>query len=171
MGPIQIMLFGFEDFEATGAIVDELNTLSQAGTITVVDARFLLKGDDGELLAVRASDLSDDERADLRAAAGALIGLGAGAVMGGEEGAVEGALLGAEAGWIGDAGLSDEELDAIGDDLEPGDALLLLVIENSWAEGLRNAIRDAGSVFARAEYLTPEGLVALGALLGLSATE
>jgi hypothetical protein len=51
----------------------------------------------------------------------------------------------------------------------PGDALLLLVIENVWAEGLRDALRDAGAIMAGQDYLTPEGLVALGALLGVEA--
>ena len=41
MGPIQIMVFGFEDFNATGAIADELAALSDAGIITLIDARFL----------------------------------------------------------------------------------------------------------------------------------
>ena len=51
--------------------------------IVVVDARFLLKESNDEVLAVRMSDLDDSERDDLRAAAGALIGLGAGSVLGG----------------------------------------------------------------------------------------
>ena len=170
MGPIQIMMFGFEDFHATGAVAEELGALSEAGTIRVIDARFLLKEDDGNLVAVRASDLTEDERDDLRAAAGALMGMGAGAVLGGAEGALDGALLGAEAGlWIGDAGMTPEELDALGAELMPGDALLLLVIENVWAEGLRDALRDAGAIMAGQDYLTPEGLVALGALLGVEA--
>ncbi len=55
--------------------------MSDAGTIRVVDARFLLKQSNDEVLAVRMSDLDDSEREDLRAAAGALIGLGAGTVL------------------------------------------------------------------------------------------
>ena len=47
-----------------------------------------------------------------------------------------------------------------------GDALLLLVIENVWAEGLSAALRQSGMVTAQQDYVTPEGLVALGALLG-----
>ena len=62
-------------------------------------------------------------------------------------------------------------VDALADEMEVGDALLLLVIENVWAEGLRDALRDAGLVFARQDYLNPDGLLALGAMLGLAATE
>ena len=148
-----------------------MEALSQAGTIRVLDARFLLKESDDELVTVRASDLDDAEREDLRAAAGALIGLGAGAAVGGDEAALAGAILGADAALgVGPVGLSAEDIYTIGDALDVGDALLLLVIENVWASGLRDALRTAGLVYAEQDYLTPEGLIALGALLGLEAT-
>ena len=62
---------------------------------------------------------------------------------------------------------SAAEIGALAEELAIGDALLLLVLENVWAEGLAGAIRDAGVVFAQQDYLSPEGLVALGAMLGL----
>jgi hypothetical protein len=168
MGPIQILLLGFEDFHATGGIADELTALSDVGTIRIIDARFLLKQSDDEVVAARVSDLDDSEREDLRAAAGALVGLGAGAVLGGDDGAAAGVVLGADAAMgIGELGLSEAEVGQLAEELEVGDALLLLVIENVWAAGLAGAIRDAGVVFAQQDYLSPEGLVALGAMLGL----
>ena len=58
-------------------------------------------------------------------AAGALIGLSAGAVVAGEEGAVAGAVLGADAAMgAGEFGLSQEDIDALGDELEVGGPLL-----------------------------------------------
>jgi len=167
MGPIQILTVAFEDFAPTG-IAEELESMSEAGTIRVIDARFLLSTEEG-LVATRASDMTEHERAELRSAAAALVGLGAGAVLAGVEGAEAGAVLGAEAGWIGGSGLTPDEIGALGDELAPGEALLLLVIENVWAEGLRNAIAAAGAVDVDAAYVTPEGLVALGALLGVEA--
>ncbi len=47
------------------------------------------------------------------------------------------------------------------------DALLMLVIENVWATGLAQAVREAGVVSATHDSLSPEGLFALGAMLGL----
>jgi hypothetical protein len=168
MGPIQVFVFGFESFQATGGIAAELEALSDSGTIRLIDVRFLLKEGEDDLLVIRASDLDDLEREDLRAAAGALIGLGAGEVLGGDEGAAAGMILGADAALgIGELGLSDDDLEALGDELEVGDALMLLVVEHVWATGLRDALRDAGVVFARQDFVTPEGLVALGELLGL----
>lgn len=169
MGPIQIFLLGFEHFGATGAIADELARLSDAGTIRIIDARLLYKESADDLVAARMSDLDDSEREDLRAAAGALIGLGAGAVLGGDEdSAAAGMVLGADAALgVGEIGMSEAEILALGDEMEAGDALLLLAIENVWATGLRDAFRESGVVFAQQDYLTPEGLVALGGLLGV----
>jgi hypothetical protein len=170
MGPIQIWVLGFEDFMATGAIADELAALSEAGIIRVVDARFLLKETEEDLVVTRVTELDESEREDLRAAAGALIGLGAGAVLGGEEGAIAGAILGADAALdVGQIGLTADEVVALGSEMELGDALLLLVLENVWATGLRDALRDGGLVFAEQDYVTPEGLVALGTMLGIEA--
>jgi len=170
MGPIQIFLLGFDDFRTTGGIADELTALSDAGTIHIIDARFLLKQSVSEVVAFRVSDLDNSERENLRAAAGALVGLGAGAVLGGEDGAAAGLILGADAALdIGELGLSAAEIGELAEDLEVGDALLLLVIENVWAAGFANALREAGVVYAQQDYLSPEGLVALGAMLGLEA--
>lgn len=167
MGPLQIFLLGFEDFTATGAIAAELAALSDAGIVRIVDARFVLKEGDDELVLARVTDLDEDEREDLRAAAGALIGLGAGAVLGGAEGAVAGVILGADAALDAALGWTADEIAALGSEMELGDALLLLVLENVWATGLRDALRGAGLVHAKQNYLTPDGLVALGARLGL----
>ena len=170
MGPIQILLLGLEDFRAIGGIADELTALSDAGTIRIIDARFLVRESRAEVVAVRVSDLANSEREDLRAAAGALVGLGAGAVLGGEEGAAAGLILGADAALdVGELGLSEAEIGELAEELEVGDALLLLVIENVWAAGFANALREAGVVFAQQDYLSPEGLVALGAMIGLEA--
>lgn len=117
---------------------------------------------------VRVTDLADDEREDLRAAAGALIGMGAGAALGGEEGAEMGFVLGAEAAMAGgELGLSADEVDALGSEMEMGDALLLLVLEHAWAARLRDALQISGLTYADQNYLTPEGLIALGARLGI----
>ena len=109
---------------------------------------------------MRVSDLDDSEREDLRAAAGAVVGVGGGTAGG--------LILGADAALgVGELGLSAAEVGELVDELAVGDALLLLVIENVWAAGFANSIREAGVVFAQQDYLSPESLVALGAMLGL----
>lgn len=61
-GPIQIFVLGFENFEATGRVAAELEALSDAGTIRVIDARFLLKQSEDELMAVRVTGEVDGSR-------------------------------------------------------------------------------------------------------------
>ena len=46
----------------------------------------------------------------------------------------------------------------------------MLVLEHVWAARLRDALQNSGSTYADQNYLTPEGLVALGAMLGIEAT-
>jgi len=168
MGPIQIFLLGFEDFQAAGSLADELGALSAAGTIRIIDARFLLRESVHEVATVRVSDLQDSEREDLRDAAGALVGLGASAVLGGEDGAAVGAILGTEAALdVAELGMSEAEIGELAEELDVGDALLLLVIENVWATAFAAALREARVVFAQQDYLSREGLVALGAMLEL----
>lgn len=167
MGPLQLFLLGFEDFTASGEVAGELLKLSDAGTIRIIDARILHREADGDLAAARMSDLDDAERADLRASAGALFGLGAGAVLGGDEGAAIGLAVGAEATLdMGEIGLTAAEVAELAAELQPGDAVLVLLIENVWAEGFATALRNAGVTAAQQDYITPEGLVELGAIFG-----
>ena len=76
IGPIQAFVIGFPDNDLfEGRIADELARLSDVGQIRVVDAVFVMReGDD--IAAVAVSDLDDDQRAELRSAVDALVGLG-----------------------------------------------------------------------------------------------
>ena len=91
IGPIQAFVIGFPDNDLfEGRIAEELARLSDVGQIRIIDAVFVMReGDDVAALSV--SDLDDDQRAELRSAVGALVGLG----VAGGEGAVAGAELGA----------------------------------------------------------------------------
>ena len=84
IGPIQGLVIGFPDNEMfEGRIAEELARLSDVGQIRVIDAVFVTRDGD-EVDVVSVSGLDDEQRAELRAAVGALVGLG----VAGEEGAV-----------------------------------------------------------------------------------
>jgi hypothetical protein len=166
-GPIQIFAIGFpsnDRFE--GRIVDELDRLREVGAIRVVDAMFVMnEGAEGDSVVMRVSDLSDEQREELAAVIGALVGLGAA----GEEGAVAGAELGAE---IAEEraeeralGLDDDAALAAVEELPEGTSALVIAIEHRWAIPLRDAVRDAGGLLLGERMLTPESLVAAGAQL------
>ena len=143
-----------------GRIAEELARLSDIGQIRIIDAVFVMReGDDVSVLSV--SDLDDDQRAELRAAVGALVGLG----VAGEEGAVAGAGLGASMGADDPTAAEVVAAELLGD-LPDGSSALVLAIEHLWAVPLRDAVRDAGGIVLAHRSLTMEDLIAFGMDLG-----
>ena len=161
IGPIQAFVVGFPSNDLfEGRIAEELARLSEIGQIRIVDAVFVMReGDD--IAAVSVSALDDDQRAELRAAVGALVGLG----VAGADGAVAGAEAGATSDVEG-ASASEVIAAAILDELPAGSSALVLAIEHLWAVPLRDAVRDAGGIVLDHGMLTPESLIALGMYLG-----
>ena len=161
IGPIQAFVIAFPENDLfEGRIVEELQRLRDVDQIRVVDAVFVMREGD-EVAAVTVSELDDDERAELRALVGALIGLG----VAGDAGLQAGAELGASAD--DDAPHAAQLVAAeVLDDLPEGSSALVLAIEHLWAIPLRDAVRDAGGLVLGHRSITPEDLIALGMVLG-----
>jgi hypothetical protein len=164
IGPIQGFVIGFPDNDLfEGRIAEELGRLSDVGQIRIIDAVFVIRDDDGAAV-LSVSDLDDDQRAELRSAVGALVGLG----VAGGEGAVVGALLGSAID--ADAPSAAETIaEGLLEELPEGSSALVLAIEHLWAIPLRDAVRDAGGVVLGHRSLTPEDLIALGIDLAVEA--
>ena len=164
VGPIQGLVIGFPDNEMfEGRIAEELARLSDVGQIRVIDAVFVTRdGDEIDVLSV--SGLDDEQRAELRAAVGALVGLG----LAGEEGAIAGAEAGASVDV--DALTIAESMAAdLIEDLPDGSSALVLAFEHLWAVPLREAVRDAGGIVLAHRSLSAEDLIGLGMLMGYAA--
>jgi uncharacterized membrane protein len=159
-GPIQIMVVGFTETNFQGKVMDELTRLKEAEIIRLVDMVVVQKDDNGDVVAVETSQLSDDESAQLGAMAGALVGLG---MEGDEEGLEAGAIAGAEAAE--DGILGDEAVWSVADAIPAGTTAAVALIEHRWAIPLRDAIRDAGGFPLADSWVHPEDLVALGAMM------
>ena len=161
IGPIQGLVIGFPENDLfEGRIAEELARLSDVGQIRIIDAVFVIREDD-DVAVLSVSDLDDDQRAELRAAVGALVGLGVAGVEGAEAGAELGASVDADAPTAA-------EVLAVGllDDLPDGSSALVLAIEHLWAVPLRDAVRDAGGLVLADRSLTAEDLIAFGMDLG-----
>jgi uncharacterized membrane protein len=156
IGPVQIMVVGFEKPDFQGEVLAELRRLREAGLIRLVDLVVVTKDGD-DVVAVELSDLTPEESAEFGAVAGALIGLGAA----GEEGAEAGAIAGAEAG--ADGVLGEEGAWSIADAIPSGATAAVALIEHRWAIPLRDAIRGAGGFSLADTWVHPEDLVAYGA--------
>jgi hypothetical protein len=161
IGPIQGFVIGFPDNDMfEGRIAEELARLSDVGQIRIIDAVFVMR-EDGDVAVLSVSDLDDDQRAELRATVGALVGLGVAGAEGAEAGAELGSSVDADAPTAA-------ELLAVGllDDLPDGSSALVLAIEHLWAVPLRDAVRDAGGVVLAHRSLSAEDLIVFGMDLG-----
>src|SRR3954467_12977707 len=105
IGPVQLLVLGFEHPEFHGEIIAELERLKESDTVRVIDALGGHKDAEGEIEVVHLSNLSRDEAVELGSKVGALIGLG----IEGEEGMYAGAEAGAEAASDGISAFSDED--------------------------------------------------------------
>jgi uncharacterized membrane protein len=160
IGPLQLLVFGFIDPQLDGSVFETLAEASASGMIKVVDVLGVYKDADGTIIAAQASDLSEDEAMIYGAWVGALIGLGAGGEAGAEIGAVAGAIHAMDEY---EYGIDADGLATIADDIPPGGAGMLLVIEHVWAIPLREALLASGGIMIAQDFLSPETLIAVGA--------
>jgi len=161
MGPVQVLVVGFEEGRFEGRILAELRRLREHDIIRMIDLIFVAKDEQGDVAEVEHSDLSAAEAAEFGALAGALIGLGAD----GEEGALAGAEAGAAAAANGSL-LDAEDAWYLADAIAPGTAAAIALIEHRWAIPLRDAIAAAGGISLVDAWVHPEDLIAIGAAAG-----
>ncbi|HSJ92795.1 MAG TPA: hypothetical protein VK896_02065 [Gaiellaceae bacterium] len=160
-GPVQLLVLGFDQPDFQGQIVAELDRLKEGDLVRVIDGIAVHKHEDGKVEVLRRSDLSDEEAAEFGAVVGALIGLGAGGVEGAEAGAELGAAAAAAERSEPDQG--DDEWDVL-DEIPPGTAAAVILLEHRWAAPLRDAIRSANGFAISDGWVHPEDLVAVGIL-------
>jgi hypothetical protein len=160
LGPVQILVVGFDDPKFSGQVLEELRRLQESDVIRLIDLLVLRKDENGNIERFHASDLSESELEEFGATVGALIGFG----MGGDEDEMTtAAVLGSVA--VPDALDSDERGQWYVDDAIPNNtAAAVALIEHRWAIGLREAIRDANGFHLADAWIHPQDLVAVGLL-------
>lgn len=155
VGPVQIIVLGFDDLKFQGDILPELKRLRDLEIIRLVDMVIVAKSDRGDLVRVKAGALSEEDSAQVGAIAAALVGLesdveeddGGGAPADGQ---------GAEArGFLG-----DERTWSVADVIPAGKMGVIALLEHRWAIPLRDAVRRAGGVTLADAWIHPDDLVA-----------
>jgi uncharacterized membrane protein len=158
IGPVQLIVLGFEHPEFHGEIIAELERLRESDTVRVIDALAVHKDADGGIEVAHLSNLSKEEAVELGSKVGALIGLG----IEGEEGVEAGAMAGAEAAADGMQVFSDEQAWDVLEDIPNDSAAALILLEHHWAVPLRDAIDRAGGFRISDGFISPFDLVAIG---------
>jgi hypothetical protein len=115
LGPVDYIVVEFPGSKFNGEIAPALNDLVDRGIIRVLDVVVLQKDDDGKLEAAELSDLDESEAGSLRAYETEL------------------AML-----------LSEDDVIAVAEAIEPGTTAAVLVWENTWAVPFATAVRHSG---------------------------
>jgi uncharacterized membrane protein len=158
IGPVQLLVLGFDQPDFRGDIVAELDRLKESDVVRVIDGIAVHKDKNGEVKVIERSDLTDEENAEFGAYVGALIGLGAGGLEGAELGAAAGASAASERG----ESERDEDVWDVLDEIPEDTAAAVILLEHRWAIPLRDAVRGAGGYPISDGWIHPEDLVAIG---------
>jgi uncharacterized membrane protein len=160
IGPVQLIVLGFNHPEFHGEIIAELDRLRESDTVRVIDSLAVYKDAEGEVEVEHLSNLTEAEAIELGSKVAALVGLG----IEGEEGMAAGAVAGAEA--AADVGVhpisGDEELWDVLEEIPNDSAAALVLLEHHWAVPLRDAIARAGGFRISDGFVSPADLVEIG---------
>lgn len=127
IGPVDYAVLAFPGNQFKGEIAPALADLVEAGTIRLIDAAFVGKDETGEVFALETTELAPDVQEKLSSLNIEVQGL-----------------------------FNDQELLAIGEQLELDSSAAVLVWENVWARRVAQAIRDAGGVLVAFERVPHE---------------
>ena len=168
IGPVQLIVLGFNHPNFQGEVIAELERLRQSDTVRVIDALAVYKDAQGGMEVEHLSNLSTEEAIELGSKIGALVGLGIEGQEGMEAGAIAGAEAAAEDGVqvFGEADAWDVLAEIPNDS-----AAALLMIEHHWAVPLRDAIGRAGGFRLADGFISPFDLVEIGLLTAEEAKE
>ena len=115
IGPVDYLIVAFPGNEFRGEIAPALADLVEAGTIRIIDLAFVGKDAESNVVALELTDIDPEVREGFEKAGVEVNGL-----------------------------FNEEDLAAVGEELEPNSSAALLVWENVWAQNVAQAMRDAG---------------------------
>jgi hypothetical protein len=147
MGPVQVLVIGFERPTFSGEVLAELTRLLEAGIVRLVDLLLVRRATDGTLETLAAPEGAN---ADLGGLAAAILGWPEGEANATSE-------VDAESGDIAAWSLADA--------VPIGSAAAVALIEHIWAGPLTETIQRAGGNPLEETWLAPGELEELEALI------
>jgi hypothetical protein len=131
LGPVDIVVIGYPaGAPLTGSAIQPLLDEVDKGTIRVLDALFVAKGEDGTYSGFEASGLDQSSAGDLKVFEGATSGL-----------------------------LGDDDVATAAAALDPGTAAVMIVYENRWAVPFIEAVHENGGVFIDNQRIPHQDLI------------
>ncbi len=146
LGPIQLLIIGFDGTARHPEIAAELRRLREHKTVRIVDIVVVWKGADGKLEVNRESDLSLEEAQDAGALARGLASLTVAEDVEEDE-----PPIGEDPAHV----ISNEDMWAVADEIAPGTTAAVVLFEHRWAVPLRDAIVRAGGVLIARAWVQP----------------
>jgi uncharacterized membrane protein len=127
LGAVELVVIGFPENRFSGKIVPALGDLVDQGTIRVIDLIFVGRGEDGTVTGFELSTVDDETRAAFEPLLGSPVPL-----------------------------LGDEDIEEVGEALEPGASAAIILFEHTWANRFRNALLEAGGELIDSLRIPPE---------------
>ena len=168
VGPVQLLVLGFDNAGFHGEIAHELERLRASDTVRVNDALAVHKDAHGAIEVQHLSNLTREEAVELGSKVAALVGLG----IAGEEGMHAAAEIGAEQAAAHGIEVFDDEVawDVVGE-IPNDSAAALILLEHHWAVPLRDAIARAGGYRVADGMISAYDLLAIGLASAAEARE
>ena len=135
---MELLVIGFPRNEFTGEIAPALADLVDRGTIRLVDLVFVSKGEDGSVLGFELSSIDESVRVMF-------------------------------APLLDDPEplIHDDDIGDVGEALEPGTSVAMVLFEHAWAAEFRRAVAESGGELIDSFRIEPETIDdALAALVG-----
>jgi uncharacterized membrane protein len=158
LGPVQLVIIAFGDGAFDGKILAELRRLREQDAVRLLDLLIVAKGEDGEVIELVMSELTSAEAEEYGALVRALMGVG----VGGEVSTAEGEQVAADAASQNGSLLGPEDAWFLADQIPPGTAAAVALLEHRWAVPLRDAIEAADGHDLVDTWIHPEDLGAIG---------
>ena len=142
LGPLEYLMVAFEGNRFTGEIISELRAAQMKGLIRVIDLLVIKKDEQGNVMAMELSDLSEEEARPFGFLAGKLLGI-----------------------------FEPDDVEVTASQMPNNSAAGLLLIEDTWAIPLKQALLNAGAIARTGGLVTPEVVQSIEAQIAAEAAE
>jgi hypothetical protein len=133
VGPVDVLMVRFPGNEFKGEILPALRDLVVGGVVRVVDLLFVYKDANGKVGSVELAGLGPD---------------------------LEPYFADLD-GQLGGGLLDADDVDEVGEGLEPDSSVAVLIVENTWAIPFVNALRNANAELIDAARIPQEAVVGI----------